>query len=238
LSDQSIFNDGTPAVEPVASPAVSVPPSTSTFSPEVAEYVGAGKKYASVDEAIKSVPHAQKHIDTLKEQLAAATAELEKRRTTESILEELKATGIQSSPQQVASSVTPEDVQKLVQQAIGQNEAQAKATNNINVIKSSFESKFGQQAEQEYIRIANESGLSVADLNRLAASSPNAVLKLAGLGKVNPPISAKPSSTVNTEAFTTQVVDQNLSARVKTGASTKDLLNGWKIAGQKVGKQS
>ena len=32
---------------------------------EAAELVGDGKKYSSVEDALKSVPHAQKHIQTL-----------------------------------------------------------------------------------------------------------------------------------------------------------------------------
>lgn len=238
MSDQSIFNGSTPATEAV-SPVV--PPSTPTLAPEVAEYVGSGKKYASIEEALKSVPHAQKLIPSLQEELAAAKAELEKRRTTEAILEELKANGLQQQPATTAavSSISQEDVEKLVQRTISQNEVQTRAANNTEAVKNTFISKFGAQAESEYIRIAQESGLSLSDLNRLSATSPNAVLKLAGLEdkKINPMVT-KPTSSINTEALKANQSDPNLSARVKAGASTKDLLNAWKIAGQKVGRQS
>jgi PIN domain nuclease of toxin-antitoxin system len=235
LSDQSIFTG-----EPTSPPAAVVAPvTTPVIPPEVAEYVGAGKKYASVEEAIKSVPHAQKHILTLTEELAATKAELDKRRTTEALLDELRTSGVQAQPTAPVSSVTTEEVEKLIQRTISQNEIQTKALVNTETVKSNFIAKFGEQAEAVYIQVAQESGLSLADINRLSASSPNAVLKLAGINtKQVVPVISKPTSTINTAALETNKADPTLSARVKPGASTKDLLSAWKVAGQKIGKQS
>ena len=61
---------------------------------EAAELVGDGKKYSSVEDALKSVPHAQKHIQTLESELATLKEELMKRRTTEELLDEIKS-GVQ-----------------------------------------------------------------------------------------------------------------------------------------------
>jgi len=63
-------------------------------------------------------------------------------------------------------------------------------------------------------------------------TSPEAVLKLAGIKKDQSV--GKPSSSVNTEGnFNSQT--QELSARVPlVGATTKDVVNAWKIAGEKV----
>ena len=61
---------------------------------EASELVGSGKKYTSVEDALKSVPHAQKHIQTLESELATLKEELTKRRTTEELLDEIKS-GIQ-----------------------------------------------------------------------------------------------------------------------------------------------
>ena len=58
---------------------------------EAAELVGDGKKYQSVEDALKSVPHAQKHIQTLESELASVKEELTKRRTTEELLDEIKS---------------------------------------------------------------------------------------------------------------------------------------------------
>jgi len=235
LSDESIFNSGTPATE--TPPVVSQPATQANISPEIAEFVGTGKKYASVEEALKSVPHAQKLIPTLQEELAMVKAELEKRRTTEAILEELRSTGIQSPATPAQNSLTPEAVQSLITQTLGQQQVKEREAQNESTVIASFTSKFGDQAEVEYKKIALESGLSIPEMNRLAKTSPDLILKLAGLdNKKTVPTVGKPTSTINTAALSSNQTDSNLSARVKAGASTKDLLAGWKIAGQKVGK--
>ena len=234
MSDESIFNSGIPATE--TSPVVSTPTTQASISPEIAEFVGTGKKYASVEEALKSVPHAQKLIPTLQEELAIVKAELEKRRTTEAILEELRSTGIQSPATPAQNSLTPEAVQSLITQTLGQQQVKEREAQNESTIINSFTSKFGDQAEVEYKKIALESGLSIPEMNRLAKTSPDLILKLAGLDKKTVPTVGKPTSTINTAALSSNQTDSNLSARVKAGASTKDLLAGWKIAGQKVGK--
>lgn len=236
--NQSIFNaQATPDTTNTATPPAVSPSTTPNLPPEVLEFVGAGKKYSTVDDAIKSVPHAQNHIKSLTEELAKAKQELESRRTTESLLEELKRTGIPNTETPSVKGLTPEEVQKLVVQTLTQTEAEAKAKQNVSSVINNFASKFGTNAEAEYIKLAQESGLSVKELNQLSASSPSAVLKLAGLtGKQEQTVVSKPTSTVNTQTFNSNVSQQELSARVKSGASTKDLVSAWKTAGQKVGK--
>lgn len=235
MSD-NIFEGATtpPVVEPVSAPASQVPP-------ELVELVGEGKKYRSVDDALKSVPHAQGHIQKLEEETKLLKEELAKRKAAEELLEELRVTGLpkgEGTPTQ-PPSVDPEMISKTVAQLLEQREAQSTAKANLNKVVSSFTETFGDKAKAEemYNKVATESGLSVAQLNQLAASSPEAVLRLAGLTKQKgaAPV-AKVASSVNTEAFSSQAQPSDLSARVRQGASTKDLMNAWRIAGQKIGK--
>ena len=58
---------------------------------EAQELVGEGKKYQSPEDALKSVPHAQKHIETLESELASVKEELTKRQTTQELIDELKS---------------------------------------------------------------------------------------------------------------------------------------------------
>lgn len=234
MSETSIFNA---SVTPeVVTPAVT-PPSTPNLTPEISEFVGTGKKYASVEDALKSVPHAQKHISTIEAELATIKEELSKRRTAEELLEELRSASNTQPSTQVGSTITTEEIAQIVQRTIGQNEAQVRATNNVEKVKTAFLSSFGDTSADVYDKVARESGLSMSDLNKLAATSPNLVLKLAGITEKPTSSVSKPSSSINTEAFTsTTNNNQTLSARVKQGASTKDLVAAWKIAGQKIGK--
>lgn len=232
---ETIFTEPT---SPDAAPVVQTP-TTPTLPPEVAEMVGQGKKYSSVEDALKSVPHAQKHIKTLEEELAQAKAELEKRKTAEQILSEIKS-GNQQTETPSGNIVTPDIVAQLVEQSLAQNMRRQTEAQNTNQVVSAFKAKFGEKAEEVYNTAAAESGLTVEQFNNLAKTSPALVLKLVGLdGKRNdtPPV-GKSFPSVRSEAQTQAPGTEHLTARVKQGASTKDLVNAWKIAGQKVGKQS
>jgi hypothetical protein len=199
---------------------------------EAAELVGDGKKYQSVEDALKSVPHAQKHIQTLESELAAAREELTKRRTTEELLDEIKS-GIQPKDNPQSVEFDQDKLMQLVDQTLEVKERQKLAKSNASQVAAKFTEKFGTDAETVYKSVAKENGLSEQQLNSLAASSPNVVLKLAGLAEAKIAPVSKSSSSLNTQALTQKVDSSTLSARVRQGATTKDLVNAWKIAGEK-----
>ena len=203
---------------------------------EVQALVGEGKKYKSPEEALKSVPHAQEHIKTLEQELAEAREELTKRRTTQELLDEIKS-GIsyeqQTAPQE---GIQQDNVMALVQQAIQQNETNKVAKTNAASVAKKFQDVYGADAEKVYNKLASDSGLTVAQLNGLATTSPSVVIKLAGFDN-KPSSVAKSTGDVNTETYNQSTTPQELSAKVKRGASTKDLVSAWKIAGEKVKRQ-
>ena len=199
---------------------------------EAAELVGDGKKYSSVEDALKSVPHAQKHIQTLESELATLKEELMKRRTTEELLDEIKS-GVQPKENPQGVEFDQDKLMQLVDQTLEVKERQRLAKSNASQVAAKFTEKFGTEAENVYKSVAKDNGLSEQQLNSLAASSPNVVLKLAGLAEAKIAPVSKSSSSVNTQALTQKVDSSTLSARVKQGATTKDLVNAWKIAGEK-----
>lgn len=199
---------------------------------EVEDFVGNGKKYNSVEDALRSVPHAQKHIQTLEQELAQMKDELYKRKTTEELLDEIKSGFLPENTSQ-AVDFDHDKLVQLVDQTLTMKEKQKVAQSNAVAVASKFTDQFGQKAEEVYNTIAKENGLTVQQLNNLASNSPNVVLKLAGLAKTSG-IPAKTNSSINTEALNTNQQPQELSARVPKGASTRDLTNAWKIAGEKV----
>lgn len=202
---------------------------------EAQEIIGEGKKYKSAEDALKSVPHAQEHIKTLEQELAEAREELAKRKTTQELIDELKSGNqVESTAQEPA--LDTDRLEELISETLSRREMQTKAKSNASQVASKFTEKFGDNAESAYNQIAKESGLTVQQLNNLAATSPNAVLRLAGLdGKIATTV-AKPSGTVNTQALN-GTPNAELSARVPRGASTKDLVKAWKAAGEKVKSQ-
>ena len=202
---------------------------------EAADLIGSGKKYQTAEEALKSVPHAQKHIQTLEQELATVKEELTKRKTAAELLDDIKSGLTQENTPQ-AVEFDQDKLVQLVNQTLSVKEKQKAAQDNTNAVVGKFTEKYGDKAEEVYNTIAKESGLTVQQLNSLAASSPNAVLKLAGFDKTTISTPSKSSGSVNTEQFN-QTTNTNLSARVPKGATTRDLVGAWKIAGEKVKQQ-
>ena len=202
---------------------------------EALDFVGEGKKYKSAEDALKSVPHAQEHIKTLEEEMAQLKEELTRRKTAEELLDEMKS-GIQpreATPQGV--EIDQDRLMQLVTQTIEQKEQQSKAKQNAQTVANKFTEQYGAKAEEVYTKIAQDAGLTVEQLNNLAATSPNVVLKLSGLDAKTTPV-GKPSSSINTQALGSTKPTE-LSARVPKGASTKDMLTAWRAAGEKVKSQ-
>ena len=202
---------------------------------EAQEFVGEGKKYKSPEDALRSVPHAQEHIKTLEAELAEAREELTKRRTTQELIDELKS-GNQAEPTAQQPALDTDRLEELVSRTLEERELQKAAKTNASSVASKFTEKYGAQAEEAYNQIAKENGLSIQQLNNLSATSPNAVLRLAGIDGKVPTTVGKPTSSVNTEALKPST-NSELSAKVPRGASTKDLVKAWKAAGEKVKSQ-
>lgn len=227
MSDTNLFDSSTNEgqTNDNQQPSFSIPT-------EVENFVGNGKKYSSVEDALKSVPHAQKHIQTLEQELSQAREELAKRKTTEQLLDEIKSGFLPENTPQVVEFDQDKLVQ-LVDQTLSLKEKQRLSQQNAVSVTNKFTEQYGEKAEEVYNRIAKENGISVQELNKLASTSPAVVLKLAGFTKSST-IPTKSNSSVNTEALKYNQGGQELSARVPKGATTRDLTNAWRIAGEKV----
>tara|TARA_R110002020_G_scaffold166067_2_gene353893 strand:- start:815 stop:1546 length:732 start_codon:yes stop_codon:yes gene_type:complete len=201
---------------------------------EAQDLVGEGKKYKSPEDALRAVPHAQQHIQTLESELAEVKEELTKRKTAQELLDEIKSgtQPVENTTQSV--DVNQDTLEQLVQNTIDKRENAQSARANAKIVAEKFTKKFGANAESAYNQIAVESGLDVQQLHNLAATSPNAVLKLAGLTDVKVATTTTTPGSVNTESLSATPSDSSLSARVPIGASTKDLVKAWKNAGEKV----
>jgi len=204
---------------------------------EAQALVGEGKKYASAEEALRSVPHAQQHIKTLEEEMAQLKEELTKRKTTQELLDELKSgvRPVENTTQEVG--LNQDTIMEMVNQTLKQNEAKQTAKQNAATVANKFTEQYGTQAEVVYNNLAKELNLTTSQLNDLATRSPNVVLKLAGFESKATNI-ARPTSSVNTEAFSKNKPQAEISARVPRGASTRDLVSAWKAAGEKIKQQS
>ena len=164
--------------------------------------------------------------------MADLKEELSKRKTTQELLDEIKS-GVQpvaNTTQEVG--LNQDNIMELVNQTLQQNEQKKTAQANASQVANKFTEKYGSNAETVYNSLAQDLKLTPQKLNELAASSPNLVLRLADL-EPNATV-AKSSGSVNTEALAANKPPVEASARVPKGASTKDLVSAWKVAGEKV----
>ena len=203
---------------------------------EAQELVGEGKKYQSPEDALKSVPHAQKHIETLESELASVKEELTKRQTTQELIDELKSGSQPVENTTQSAEINQDNVMALVNETLSIREKKALADSNAKSVAAKFTAQYGDKAEATYNSIAKELNVTVTQLNELAQTAPSIVLKAAGLSAATAPV-GNTTGSVNTEALTNTASPEALSAKVESG-STKDLLKAWGRAGEKIKQQS
>lgn len=232
MSDPTIFNSGNPA----APAAPEVPNPDISYATELAMILNEeGKqKYANVTEALKGASHAQNYIADLKRQLqeaqsnaAANVASKEKQDELERTVRELlnKQTPTPATP---ASDLSADKIAEMVEQTLSRKNAAEAAKANQAAVVAELTKAFGEQAEAKYVEAAKDLGISVDDLNVMAAKSPKAVLKALGVGEVKhvqtTPFSP-PASAVNPAGFQPHqdtLVKRN-DAYIGVGATTEDL---------------
>lgn len=218
----NIFN-GTDQVQTQEATIVApvITPTAPEIPPELAEFVGVGKKYSSLADAHKAFPHAQQHISTLEAENARIKDELDKRKTAEELLNDIQNGLTKTTETPVAPAYSATDISQLVRTEVDRKAVEDVARQNQTSVASEFTKKFGDKAEAEYDRIAAELGVPVASLNQLAATSPKAVFKLAGIdGAPKSTYSGMLQSDVNLAA-TTAKTDAS-SVRVPLNGGAKD----------------
>lgn len=200
----NIFNNADQATTtPEITPQTTTTPQAPVIPPELSEYVGVGKKYASIDEVYKAFPNAQKHISTLESDLAAAREELAKRKTAEELLNDIQA-GLVTPPAAttVVEAQQPQDISAIVRNELVKKQKEDVALSNQVAVVAEFQKLYGDKAQIEFEKIAVDLGVPITSLNQLAATSPTAVYKLAGIQAAKPTKSGSLESTVNMTSFT------------------------------------
>lgn len=238
--EQNIFNgQGADAPQNQAGtqpPAESNPvPQAPAVPPELADWVGPGKKYSSVDEVYKAFPNAQSHIQTQQQKIAELEAELGKRKSAEEVLQEIRSRETdQQKPTSQGVEVNEQVLSEIVNRQLDMRSKQQIASDNLKAFKEQFGNTYGDKAASMYENLSKETGLSFDELNAMAAKSPQAVLKMAGVGAQKQRTAyASIDGSVNTQALSANApkTDQ-LNCRVSTYANSKELAEGWRRAGE------
>lgn len=213
--DQSIFGNQTQVTPDTSNSGNSNNPAPSQVNEPFADLLGSIKneqgqpKYNNPVDALNALKHSQEFIPQLKQENASLRSEIEQLRVQ---VEKLKAVEgvVERLTSQQNNGATPPQVldenaiASYVERTLSKREIEAVQKANVTSVVQTLQSQFGQEAEKAFYGKAQELGMSVQQMNSLAATSPQAVLQLFGVQKrdekkVNVP-SAVPSGT-NTAGF-------------------------------------
>jgi hypothetical protein len=178
--------------------------------PLVAELVGEGKKFKSVDDLAKGKIEADGFIEKLKVENAALREALNTEADPDEILKRigslLQAKSERSTTntpdqtsnqsQSTAAPLTEEKVLEL----LSKREQEDKIRQNINSFNANVTKAFGDKTGEVIASRLDELGMDEAQFKDLAARNPNAALRILGL-KEGGVSAGSMSSSVNTEAF-------------------------------------
>lgn len=191
------------------------------------------QKYADVNTALNSIPHAQGHISQLETQVAQLQEELNKRQGMEQVLERIEAGKQTNTEQPSVNSLSEADVMSLVDSTLKQKEAANVAYANEVAVTEALVGKFGSQekALEQLGRKASELGVNVEFLQSVAQKSPKAVLDYFDTSA--PPTSNPIVGGSNTEALYNNAPpspDALAEARSKLMGQSSPLLSKWRAA--------
>ena len=167
-----------PAVEPAANPAQATDPN-SLFADQLQSIKtdDGRQKYADVQTALNSIPHAQSHISEQAERIKQLEAELEQRKGMEAVLEQLQS---QQQPQVEQPSnntgIDATTIEQLLDQRLQQREVAQVQQANAQQVLNKLKEQFGDNAEQQFNAKAVELGMTPVQLSDLARQTPAAAL--------------------------------------------------------------
>jgi hypothetical protein len=196
------------------------------------ELVGEGKKYKTVDDAIASLPHAQNHISTLESELAELRSKVSGMKTAEELIAEMKRQETPKVDDNQPKGVSPEEISQLVERVLNQKSTEQTQLSNARKVVDTFKEAYGDKAVEMYNKIAQENGIPVHQLDMMAKTSPQVILKLANIQK---PQAGQSGKIISDQSVNTQqpAFDPN-SIKVGKHATTKDMTRAWRAAGEAI----
>ena len=167
-----------PAVEPAVNPAQATDPN-SLFADQLQSIKtdDGRQKYADVQTALNSIPHAQSHISEQAQRIKELEAELEQRKGMEAVLEQLQS---QQQPRVEQPSnnagIDATTIEQLLDQRLQQREIAQVQQANAQQVLNKLQEQFGDNAEQRFNARAMELGMTPVQLSDLARQTPAAAL--------------------------------------------------------------
>ena len=190
-------------------------------------------KYDSLEKALGALEASQQYIPQLKDEneqlkarLAAYESDASKRETVEEVIARLTTNRQPQEPAPTSEAPKGLDeaaVQKLLQQTLAQREQQTVASQNMNSVRNALVSKFGDKAQEVVSAKAAELGMSMQQIDHLAATAPQAVLTWFQASTHTTPGAPVRSTVSLPDAKPKEGIQAPSKSLVRGGASSKDL---------------
>lgn len=226
MSDENIFN------EPAPTPAPTIdPPNPPSIPDHLKDLIGEGRKYASVEKALESIPHAQSHIQKIEDDNRKLREEIAKRLAAEEVYEKLTQNikgGANGEDPPHAPVVDEASIAALVERQIAAREENQKASQNVAKVRDALVAKYGEKAEEVYKNKAQELGVGLNFLNDVIKKSPKVAEELFGLKPKNESVSPTLPASVNTAVLNARPPAEP-NAKI-AGNTMTDLLAAWRAA--------
>lgn len=229
MSDQTIFDQTN--TQPVTPATQTNQPSPSDNVADLLKLIVNDKgepKYKTIQDALVGLQHANAHIQTLvteKRQVEQEKQSLQTAAEKVAELERVVAELTKTPPQATPAAVDPTQIQELVSQAINANKTQEVQKQNTAVVVNAAKQVFGEKAEEMFYSRAQDVGLSREQINTLAASSPQAAMKILGLASQSGSSTPTQKTVMNTtEAVPNQdtFISRN-TERLPVGATFNEM---------------
>jgi hypothetical protein len=200
----------------------------SSLPEEVMALVGTGKKYATTEDALKSVPHAQAHIARLETEMQELRERAAQAKAIDDVYEALTSRQ-QSEPTATAQAPIVDErfIDAVLERKLEEQKRSEEKRANLSKVRESLTAKYGEKAAETFKKKAEELGINEGFLTDLAAKSPAAALELFGANAKEKVATASPSGSINPQAFVQNQQPAPPKA-VMAGASTSDLLSAWR----------
>lgn len=224
MSDENLFAEVKPTSEATAAPQTQQP----SLPEDVMALVGTGKKYATPEDALRSVPHAQAHIARLETEMQELRERAAQARAIDDVYEALTSRQQSEQVQTAQAPIVDERfIDAVLERKLEEQKRAEEKRANMSKVKDVLTAKFGDKAPDVFKKKAEELGINEGFLTDLAAKSPVAALELFGANAKEKVASAVPSGSINPQAF---VQNQQPAPHkpVMAGASTSDLLSAWR----------
>jgi len=165
----------------------------------VAELVGEGKKFATVEDLAKGKQEADQFIEQLKGEMSDLRSDLDQRLSAQDLLEEIRKereAQLSASNVPAEGNTTPslgtDEIASLVKETIEQRDVERTASQNLETVDKKMKELYGEKAQEVMLLKAKENDISPDFLKDTAAKSPKAFFNVLGIQDQKP---ITPSST-------------------------------------------